>query len=266
MPKVTVNGAELYYEEAGSGPETIVFSHGLLMSSEMFRAQIDVLSERYRCIAYDHRGQGRSEITADGYDMDNVTRDAAELIRALAAAPCHFVGLSMGGFVGMRLAIRQPELLRSLVLMETSANPEPQRNVGPYRMLAFIGRWFGFRIIIKRIMRIMFGKTFLNDPERVEERAAVERALSANDRKGMARAAIAVIERDGISDSLGEITLPTLIVVGEEDVATPVREGEKMQQGIAGSQLLVIPGAGHSSTIEQPRVVTDALASFFARQ
>ena len=159
MPDITLNGARIYYEEVGSGAETLVFSHGLLMSGDMFSEQVAALSGRYRCICYDHRGQARSEVSDEGYDMDALTDDAAELIKALDAAPCHFAGLSMGGFVGMRLAIRRPALLKSLILMETTADPEPEENRGPYRKLAFIGRWLSFRLVIDKLMNIMFSHT-----------------------------------------------------------------------------------------------------------
>lgn len=122
MPHISVNGVTLHYEEQGSGAETVVFVHGLLMNHRMFDAQIEVLKTNYRCIAFDLRGQGQSEVTRSGYDMDNLTTDTAALIEALQCGPCHFVGLSMGGFIGMRLAIHHPHLLRSLSLLETSAD------------------------------------------------------------------------------------------------------------------------------------------------
>lgn len=116
-----INGAEIHCEEDGKGRETIVFAHGLLFSGRMFESQVMALKGRYRCVTFDFRGQGRSEVTASGYDMDTLAEDAAGLIEALGCAPCHFVGLSMGGFVGMRLAARRPALLKSLVLLETTA-------------------------------------------------------------------------------------------------------------------------------------------------
>ena len=122
MPHIEVNGTRLYYEETGDGPETIVFSHGLLMSGDMFAAQVEYFSDRYRCIVYDHRGQARSAVTDRGYDMDTLTGDAAALLQARVDGPCHFAGLSMGGFVGMRLAIRQPELLKSLTMSTLHRN------------------------------------------------------------------------------------------------------------------------------------------------
>ena len=83
MPVMAINGARIYYEESGSGPETIVFSHGLLMSGEMFSEQVKAFSAGYRCVIYDHRGQSRSEVTRSGYDMDTLTEDAAAVNAAI---------------------------------------------------------------------------------------------------------------------------------------------------------------------------------------
>jgi len=262
MHTIEVNGTRLYYEEHGDGEETIVFSHGLLMNSGMFSAQIEALRGQYRCITYDHRGQGRSEVSEDGYDMDNIARDAASLIRTLGAWPCHFVGLSMGGFVGMRLAIHHPELLRSLVLMETSADPEDKRNLGPYRRLAFVGRWFGFGLVADRVMNILFGQTFMSDPDRELERREWRQRIVQNDRKGSTRAAKGVIDREGVYEHLENIEVPTLIIVGEEDVATTAEKARRIHEKIAGSKLALIANAGHSSSIEQPQAVTQAIVEF----
>lgn len=262
MPFLQINGARIHYDVVGAGRETIVFSHGLLMNGEMFRDQMEALGERFRCIAYDHRGQGRSEVTAAGYDMDALTEDAAAVIRELDAAPCHFVGLSMGGFVGMRLAIRHPELLRSLSLLETSADPEVEANRAPYRRLAFVGRWLGFRLIVGRVMKIMFGRTFLADPGKREVRAHWKRHLLALDRRGTYRAAHGVIDREGVYQQLGRIRTPTLVLVGDEDVATVPAKAERIRAAVAGAKLQVIPGAGHSSSIEQPELVTAAIGDF----
>src|SRR5450759_2079283 len=108
MPWMQINGAEIHYEEDGEGPETIAFAHGLLLSGRMFESQVRALRDRYRCVTFDFRGQGQSKVTASGYDMDSLADDAAGLIEALGGAPCHFVGLSLAGFVGMRVATRRP--------------------------------------------------------------------------------------------------------------------------------------------------------------
>ena len=264
MPTIQVNDVTLHYEEQGSGGETIVFVHGLLMNHHMFDAQVEALRTHYRCVAVDLRGQGKSEVTRSGYDMDNLTADIAALIEALNCGPCHFVGLSMGGFIGMRLAITHPHLLRSLSLLETSADPEPQENVPRYKLLAFIGKWFGFRLLTGRVMPILFGRDFLTDESKKEVREYWIREISNNNRPGTVRAAMAVIKREGVYQRLGEINTPTLIIVGDQDVATTPVKARRMHAAIRDSKLLVIPGAGHSSSIETPGEVTRALGEFIS--
>ena len=205
MPFVTANGAQLHYTEAGSGPECVVFSHGLLWSGEMFAAQVEALSGQYRCIAYDHRGQGQSEITAGGYDMDNLARDAAALLEALSASPCHWVGLSMGGFVGMRLAARQPWLIRSLTLLDTAADPEPGHRKELRRAMGYLSRVVGFRPFLGEAMRAMFGAPFLADPARAAQREELRERLAKVRAAGGSRALFAVIDRKGVEDELGKI-------------------------------------------------------------
>jgi pimeloyl-ACP methyl ester carboxylesterase len=153
----------------------------------------------------------------------------------------------MGGFVGMRLAIRYPELIRSLILMETTADPEPEENKGPYRKLAFIGRWLGFRLVVDRLMNIMFGQSFLTDPSRSDVRNRWLNHLLKLNRKGTGRAAHGVIDRQGIYEQLDRVNSPTLIIVGDEDVATVPLKSERMHAAIQGSMLEVIARAGHSS-------------------
>ena len=103
MPFVNANGVKLFYQDKGEGKETVVFAHGLLWSHRMFSEQVEVLSQHFRVIAYDHRGQGQSESKAP-FDMETVAEDAIALIEQLNLGRVHFVGLSMGGFVGMRIA------------------------------------------------------------------------------------------------------------------------------------------------------------------
>jgi 3-oxoadipate enol-lactonase len=262
MPKIRANGAELYYEESGSGADTIVFSHGLLWSGKMFEAQVNALKSRYRCITYDHRGQGQSEITDGGYDMETVYEDGEALIKALNAAPCHFVGLSMGGFVGMRIAARRPELLKSLILMETSSDPEPEQNIPRYKMLNLIARWLGFGLVTNPVMKIMFGQKFLDDPARAADREKVKGWLYGNDRVGITRAVMGVITRKPIYDELDKIKVPTLIMIGDHDVATVPAKSESIHARIAGSKLVTIPGAGHSSSVEEPDFVNRTITEF----
>ncbi|HEX9057967.1 MAG TPA: alpha/beta fold hydrolase [Ktedonobacterales bacterium] len=262
MPTLRVNGAELYYEERGTARDTIVFAHGLLWSGRMFDAQVAALQDRYRCVTFDFRGQGKSAVTRDGYDMDTLAEDAAQLLQALGCAPCHFVGLSMGGFIGLRLAARQPELIKSLNILESSPDPEPAENAAKYRQMLMAARLVGLRPLAGRVMPVMFGKTFLSDPMRAQERSEWQRRLAANNRTGVTRATLGVIKRKGVYDEIGRITAPTLIIVGEEDVATVPAKAQRIHERIAGSRLVTIPQAGHTSTVEQPAAVNAAIEEF----
>lgn len=259
MPISNLNGASIYYEDTGGNGDPIVFSHGLLFSGAMFEAQVAHFRDRFRCITFDHRGQGRSEVTESGYDIETLTNDAEALIAKLDAAPCHFVGLSMGGFVGIRLASQRPNLLKSLTLLETSAEPEDPRNAPKYRVLNFVARWIGLWAAIGRVMPIMFGRTFLTDPGRAEERRRWSRAITSNDRIGITRAVNGVIDRAGCADLLGNISVPVGIGVGDEDVATVPEKSERMHRDIDDSELVVFKGAGHSSSIETPEQVIELI-------
>lgn len=261
MADIQIRGARLSYLERGRG-SPVVFSHGFLWSGRMFDAQVAALESRFRCIAFDHRGQGRSEVTEFGYSIEELAEDARQLIQALGAAPCHFVGLSMGGFVGMRLAARHPELIRSLSLLETSAAGESPLNVVRYRALAAVVKIMGLRPVAGPAMRSMFGRKFLTDGSRSALRAEQQRLLVGNSVPGVLRTLRGIVERPGIEEELPRIHCPTLVIVGEQDVATPPAKAEGIHARIAGSKLVVIPGAGHTSTVEDPEGVNAALVPF----
>jgi pimeloyl-ACP methyl ester carboxylesterase len=263
MATIELDGMSLYYEDTGPGStgETIVFSHGLLWGTELFAPQIAALRDRYRCIAWDHRGQGRSGSDhRDCIGMELVWQDAVQLLEARATGPVHFCGLSMGGFVAMRMAARRPDLVRSLMLLETSSDPEPLENIARYRTLTRVTRLIGPRPIKNRVAPIMLGKTILTDKARRAELAGFVDLMSR--RRDIWRAVNGVVDRAGIHHELARITAPTLVVVGDEDIATPRPKAEKLAGAIKGARLVTIPRAGHSSTVEEPAVVTAALEQF----
>jgi pimeloyl-ACP methyl ester carboxylesterase len=266
MPHLHVNGANLYYEDTGGKVGPVVLAHGLLWNCRMYDRQVAALWDRYRCVAFDFRGQGMSEVTETGYDLDTQVEDAAAIIRALDAAPCHFVGLSMGGMIGMRLATRHPTLLRSLVLLNTSAAPEPEENLPRYRLLNFVARWIGLGLVVGKVMPIMFGRTFLEDPARAELRAEWRKRLVSNHRVGITRAVKGVIERASVEDEVRAIRCPTLILTSDEDAATSPEKSKQLHALIPGSRLVVIPRAGHTSTVEAPDAVNRALREFLDAQ
>lgn len=267
MPLVEVNGARVSYADTGAptgNPDaaTVVFGHGLLFGGWMFRAQIAALREDYRCVTIDWRGQGDTPATDGGYDMDTLTGDAAGVIKALDVGPVHWVGLSMGGFVGMRLAARHGELLRSLTLLDTSAGGEDPEKIFRYKLLSRVYRLVGIRPLMSQIRPIMFGPTFVAGSD---VRGVVDEwigRLSRCDRNGIRKAILAVCDRVPIEDEIARITVPTLVAVGDDDIATPPARAQFLADRIPGAELVRIEHCGHSSSLEQPEEITRLLRRF----
>ncbi|HSN68924.1 MAG TPA: alpha/beta fold hydrolase, partial [Thermoanaerobaculia bacterium] len=211
------------------------------------------------CIAFDFRGQGESEITESGYDVDSLTEDTAAVIETLGAAPCHFVGLSMGGFVGLRLALRRSSLLRSLVLVDSSADVETFWDRLRYGAMIAVARRFGLRPVIGPLLRVMFSERLLRNREL---RTLWRDRVLAIDRVAAIRAVEGVLSRASVYDDLGTITTPTLIVVGQEDRTTPPARARRMHDAIPGSRLVVLPEVGHMASIEAPEALTEAIREF----
>jgi len=269
MPMVDVNGATISYTDTGTPPgnpdaPAVLFGHGLLFSGWMFHPQTEALRQRYRCVTLDWRGQGDTPPTPSGYDMDALAADAVALIGRLGLAPVHYVGLSMGGFVGLRIAARQGGLLRSLTLLDTSAGTgDPAKNK-EYRLLASVYRLAGVGPVLKKVKPVMFGPSFLGSPENGPVIDEWVRRLRRCDRAGIRKAVLGVAHRTPVHEELGRISVPTLVAVGSDDVATPPAEARQIAAGIDGARLEVIPGSGHSSALERPAEVTTLIRDFLA--
>jgi len=227
----------------------------------MFDAQVVELRSDYRCIAYDLRGHGKSGVPKAGYDLDTQTADAVVLIRALAAMPCHFVGVSLGGVVGLHLAADHPQLIRSLTLIGSTAGTETHSL--RLRLASPMVRWLGPGLFARTFMKTLFGSRFLRDPAQADLREEWRTRIAANDRRGLARSMTAVAKRPPF-DRLSKVAQRTLLIVGEEDRANPPKESETMKEQLHQAKLAVIPKAGHSPTIEAPEAATGALRLFLS--
>ncbi len=271
MPTLSINGAQIYYEDSAPNQDNLpqdqqkpvlLFAHGLLWGTHLYDKQVEHFKSSYRCIAFDFRGQGKSEVTKSGYDMDSLAEDAIALLEALEISKCHLVGLSMGGYVAQRVALKRPDLLHSLILLDTGAEAENPEKKADYKKMLRAIHWLGMKRISKKVMPIMFGETFLNDKSRKQEYKTWLEHLRQNNKKGAMRATAGVIERDGVLSRLPDINLPTLIVVGDEDKPTPYEEAQKMHFAIKGSKLAVIKQAGHSTPVEQPQRLNQVMSTF----
>lgn len=270
MPTLDVDGATIAYEDTGPPPDhpdapAIVFGHGLLFSGWMFHAQVAAMRRDYRCVTIDWRGQGASPPAAGGYDMDTLTRDAITVIEHLDIAPVHYVGLSMGGFVGQRIAARHGTLLRSLVLLDTSPDRERPRAAVEDIAMAHIYRAVGMGPLVRPVLKLMFGPRFRDDPANgpaIDEfRARLERC----DRGAVRRAVLAVALRKPVHAELDRVAVPTLVIAGADDTPTPPVKARRIAERIPGARLEIVPDCGHSSTVEQPELITGLISEFVRR-
>lgn len=264
MPDIRIGGTRLHFNIHGSGSETIVFVHGLMLASESWEAQVAHFSTSHRVVTFDLRGQGRSEHVESGLDLDNLAADAIELIWTLGLGPCHLVGFSMGTFVAMRVAARRPELVRTLTLIGPSAEAEEPSNLPRYRLLIALVTVFGPAPFTRPLMKILFGDTFLKDRSRRPE-AARWRAYLRRLPRALARAAAASAARRGIEQELVHITAPTLIVSGEEDRPISPARARAVHAAIAGSRFVAVPDTGHAVMIERPETFNALLESQIGR-
>lgn len=265
MPKRMVNGVEYNYEERGSGDQVIFFGHGLLYAWQSFSHQIDhFASQGYRCIAIDWRGQGETQGggAPEEYSMYRLGDDAYALLRDLGVERCHWVGLSMGGMVAMRLYPKHPELFQSLVLLDTSASYDHE-HLPAYTQMAETFRDYGaVPPLLEALDAVFYAPGFAErNPAAVEHWHTY---WSNVDRQSLYMAVMPVIDRDDVSETVNQIDVPTLIIIGDQDYSTPKRYSDDLNQRIAGSQLVVIPNAAHMSSVEQPEAVTQAMDTFFS--
>jgi 3-oxoadipate enol-lactonase len=254
MPHINVNATNLWVDDEGAGTP-VLFSHSLFFDSGMFVHQATAFAATHRVIRYDHRGQGRSAPAAT-LDMDTLTHDAAALIEAMGAFPCHFVGNSLGGFVALRLAARRPDLLLSVTILGSSG--EAEHRAAEFAPLVQALRVQGAAPHIATLMHIMFGDTFLADPARAAEREHWQGKIAALPDR-IADAAHAVVFRSGVLDELAGCRVPLLAIAGAEDHAYGPKEAENAARA-AGGRAVTVAHAGHSVALEQPHEVNALLA------
>jgi 3-oxoadipate enol-lactonase/4-carboxymuconolactone decarboxylase len=225
----------------------------------MWDAQITALAGRYRCLRYDTRGHGGSEVVAAPATVDDLADDLAGLLDALGIARAHLVGLSLGGMTGQAFALRYPERLDRLALLATSA--EMDKAAWRERIETVTTR--GYEPFIDGIMvPRWFTPAFAEaHPDVV---AGFRARMMANDAAGYAACANVIATLDLIP-RIGAIRAPTLILVGAEDPATPVAMSETIRGLIPHAEMVVLPGAAHIVAVEAADVVNAYLDAFLSR-
>jgi 3-oxoadipate enol-lactonase len=239
----------------------VVMSHALGLDLHLWDELAATLAPGHAVLRYDHRGHGGSAVPAGAYSMDGLVEDAARLVREWGRGPVVWIGISMGGMVGQGLAVRHPELVRGLVIANSTARyPREARAMWAERIAKV--EQGGLAAIADMVMERYFAAGFrAAHPERVE---AFRRTLLATDPKGYIGCSHAIAAVDWL-DRLDRIACPTLVVAGAQDVGAPVAMSQAMVERIPGAELAVVAEAAHLSVVEQPAVFATLVQRFLER-
>lgn len=256
--RLDLDGRTLAWLDQGHGP-AIVFLHAFPLSAMMWRAQIEHPPEGWRAVAPDLRGFRHAwrEGAAPACHVRDHADDVLALIDHLSVAPVVIVGLSMGGYVAFECWRRRPEAVAGLVLVDTRAEPDTDEARAKRRQMQSLVRTGGPSAVAEAMLPTLLGaSTQTTDPHRVVE---VRRLIEENRAGAIDDALETLGSRPDSRPTLGTISCPTLVIVGDEDVLTPLPMAQTMAAGIAGATLVTIERAGHLSSIEQSAAFDTAL-------
>ncbi|MGD0378735.1 MAG: alpha/beta hydrolase [Acidimicrobiales bacterium] len=258
MPFADVNGQHIYFEDTGGGGAPVLFSHGFLMDHEMFEPQVRALSDEFRCISWDERGFGQTEALGPFTYWDSAD-DALALLSHLGIDAAFFVGMSQGGFVSMRAALRAPRRVRGLGLIDSTGGVEPEEARPGYE--AMHTEWLTngpSDALADVVAQILMSPGYDHSPWVAKWQARPIDALHEPFRT--------LMDRDDLWDRVPEIAAPAIVFHGEMDASIPMDDGERLAKELPHCEGLVrIAGAGHASNLSHPDEVNGPLRAFLAR-
>ena len=254
---VRANELEIAYERVGEG-RPLVFVHGAAVDGRMWQPQLASLANEFTVVAWDEPGAGRSSNVPAGFDLPDYANCLAALIEEVGLGSAHVAGLSWGGTLVLELYRRHPELVATLILIDTYAGwkgslPEEEvhaRVEGLRQMLAETDDHFDPTL----------PGWFAGDPP--TEFVPLLEEMAADVRPESLRHALLLMADADQRDVLPRIAVPTLLIWGEQDVRSPLRVARQFERAIPAANLVVIPDCGHVSTLEQPERVNEAVREF----
>ncbi|HEU4478908.1 MAG TPA: alpha/beta fold hydrolase [Pyrinomonadaceae bacterium] len=254
-----VDGVEIAYDDVGSGP-CVVLLHGYPFNRSLWRAQVEVLSKDHRVIVPDLRGHGESAVMPAPATMELMAKDVAGLLESLDISHATIGGLSMGGYVALAFYRLFPSRVVSLILASTRAQGDSEEAKQNRKQQEEKALREGMEGIADGLLpKLLTPDTVAKSPEVVKQLRGM---MADTDPKGAAAALQGMAIRQDQTTFLSRITVPTLILVGDEDAITPLPDAELLHREIKGSHLEVIAGAGHVLNLERPEEFNGAMARF----
>ncbi|ENW93380.1 alpha/beta fold hydrolase [Acinetobacter dispersus] len=256
MPYLAHNGQSLYYEVSGSGPIAIIFSHGLLMDNEMFNQQIEFFQDKYLCVAWDQRCHGKT--ASDSIELFNYYDSANDLITILDALKIEkaiLIGMSQGGYLSLRCALKHRDRVNALILIDTQAQLEDNEKISGYKVL--IDSWMQDGLTQETsdfLANLILGNH------------SVENTLWQEKWKrwkphNLFAAFYALTDREDISEQICELDLPTLVIHGENDKAITLERAKDMATRL-NTGIAIIPKAGHAGNLTHAAQVNPIIEEF----
>jgi pimeloyl-ACP methyl ester carboxylesterase len=254
MSVAEVNGQRISYADSGGDGPAVIFSHGFLMDGSMFDAQVAALRGDFRCVTWDERGHGGT-LAPEPFTYWDSAEDALALLTHLGLETATFAGMSQGGFIAMRAALLAPDRVRSLVLIDTQSGLEDPEALPLYTALH--DEWVanGPAAVQETVASLIFGGGL--------DASSWYAKWGALDPSTFTIPFNTLVDRDEITDRLGEISQPTLIFHGSDDAAIPMWRAEQLRDGLGDVRdLVVVDGAGHASNMSHPDVINQATWKF----
>ncbi len=263
MTSLEANGIQIYYELHGPEEgEVLVLSNGVLMSTASWAFQTPILSQAYRLLLYDCRGMWQSEHPPGPYSMDLHADDLAALLDALDIKKAHIGGTSYGAEVSMVFALKYPHRVRSLIVTSAVSQVDPI-------LEGLIGSWIVAaqakdpELFFQVVYPLTFSETWIAANRAILDDARERYKLLDFD--ALLELLMAFSQLD-ITQRLSQITAPTLVIAGEDDILKPRRYAEIIAREIPGAEFALLPNAGHAALWEQPAVFNSLILGFLAKE
>ena len=257
MPVTENAGVDIHYWDHGGEGPPVVFSHGFLMDHEMFDPQVEALKGDYRCVTWDQRGFGATEANGPFTYWDSAD-DLLAVMDACAIDSATVVGMSQGGFLGLRAALTAPDRVRALFIIDSQAGPEDPAMLPIYEGMMEAWTQQPTEDLARTVAGIIVG-TADHEPWVAKWLERPGATVTEPFRT--------LIGREDIHDQLPQITQPVAIVHGDTDMAISVELAQRLCDGLPECDgLTVISGAGHTANLSHPEKVNEVLRDFLSRR
>lgn len=255
MPHADVNGQRLHYVDHGGDGPPVVLAHGFLMDHEMFAPQVEALRDRYRVVTWDERGFGATEYDGEPFTYWDSAGDVLGLLDHLGIERAVLGGMSQGGFLSLRAALLAPARVRALILLDTQAGVDDAETIAAYQQM--LDTWMSVGPIDE--LTGIVANIIIADANENERWIAKWKELPT---APLAHAGRCLFDRDDITDRLGEISCPALVVHGTDDTAITMDRAEALAAGLSGAgDVVQVPGA-HAANLTHPDPVNAAIVEF----